>query len=107
MTVKEIIEYTDKLRPNGFDNEMKMHWIDQVEGLIQSEIFRIPLEEIKSIKGEGDTLIVKHPYSSVYSLYIISMLDLFSGDATRYSNSSKAYNLALKSYAKLVARGGV
>lgn len=107
MTVKEIIEYTDKVRPNGFDLDTKLFWIDQVEGIIQSEIFRIPLESIKRVKGEGDTLSVPHPYAQIYSLYIISMIELFLGDAAKYEVSAKAYNLALKSYAKLIARGGV
>ena len=105
MTVKEIIEYTDKLKPNSFDAETKLVWINQVEGMVQSEINKTPLEQIKMLISEDDTLTVKHPYSQVYSFYIISMIDFFSGDFVKYQNSSAVYNDAMKLYAKYILRG--
>ncbi len=105
MTVKEIIEYTDKLKPNSFDFETKLVWINQVEGFVQSEIMKKPLDEIDTLFGEYDVLSVKHPYSQIYSFYIISMIDFFSGDFVKYQNSSAAYNDAMKLYAKYILRG--
>ncbi len=105
MTVKEIIDYTDKLKPNSFDFETKLVWINQVEGMVQSEIMKTPIEEISLASDEYDALSVKHPYSQIYSLYIISMIDFFSGDFVKYQNSSAAYNDAMRLYAKYVLRG--
>ncbi len=105
MTVKEIIEYTDKLKPNSFENDIKLSWINQVEGMVQSEINKAPLESIRILESENDTVSVKHPYSQIYSFYIVSMIDFFSGNFTGYENSSAVYNDAMKLYAKYVSRG--
>ena len=106
MTVKEIIDYTDKLKPNSFDFETKLVWLNQVEGMIRSEIHKTPIEEISPILGETDLLCVPHPYAQIYSFYIISMIDFFSGDFIKYQNSSAAYNDATKVYSKYIMRGG-
>ena len=106
MTVKEIIEYTDKLRPNTHDAATKLAWINHVEGMVQSEIMNTPIDSVRQLFSENDTVSVKHPYSQVYSYYIIAMIDFFSGDIQRYKNSAEAYNDAMKTYAKYVARGG-
>lgn len=105
MTVKQIIEYTDKLKPNSFDFDIKLVWINQVEGMVQSEIMKTPIDKIEMMTGEDDVLSVGHPYSQIYSFYIISMIDFFSGDFVKYQNSSAAYNDAMKTYSKYVLRG--
>ena len=105
MTVKEIIEYTDKLKPNSFDFETKLSWINFVEGMLQSEILNVPLDKIKVLSNANDTLLIPHPYSQAYSFYIASMIDFFTGDFAKYENSSAAYNDAMKLYAKCVLRG--
>ncbi len=107
MTVKEIIEYTDKVRPNDFEQQIKLNWINQVEGTVQAEIMKIPLDKIRRIISNTDTLSVAHPYCEIYSLYVISMVHLFTGNTEGYESFSKAYNDAMKRYAKYVARGGV
>ena len=106
MTVKEIIDYTDKLKPNSFDLETKLVWINQVEGMILSEINKIPLDKIEVLTDTSEQLSVPHPYCQIYSFYIISMIDFFSGDFIKYQNSSAAYNDAVRVYAKHVLRGG-
>ena len=105
MTVKEMIEYTDKLKPNSFDFEIKLSWINQVEGMLQSEILKMPLDKIKVLSNENDTLSIMHPYSQAYNFYIASMIDFFSGDFAKYENSSAAYNDVMKRYAKYLLRG--
>ena len=106
MTVKEIIDYTDKLKPNSFDFETKLAWLNQVEGMLKSEINKMPVNDIEMLTDEEDTLCAPHPYAQIYSFYIISMMDFFSGDLEKYRNSSVAYNDAMRTYAKFVARGG-
>lgn len=105
MTVKEIIEYTDKLKPNSFDFETKLVWINQVEGMVQTEIRGVPIDKIRTLATEDDVLSVQHPYAQIYSFYIISMIDFFSGDFVKYQNSSAAYNDAMRLYSRYIVRG--
>ncbi len=107
MTVKEIIDYIDKLRPNSFDFATKLIWINEVEGMVQSEIMKRPLDKISVLVDKNDYVSVKHPYTQMYGFYLVSMIDFFSGDYVKFQNSSAAYNDALKLYAKYVARGNV
>ena len=106
MTVKEIIDYTDSLRPNDFDFKTKLNWINQVEGAVQAEIMRIPLDKISTLTSNTDEVSVAHPYCEMYNLYLVSMAHLFTGNTEGYESFSKAYNDVMKRYAKYVARGG-
>lgn len=106
MTVKKILELFEKLRPNSFDFDTKLMWLDEVEGLVQSEIFGVSIDEIKHLEGEDDILRVPHPYARLYFFYLSSMIDFFSGNFEKYQASSLAYNDAVKLYAKFVVRGG-
>ena len=105
MTVEQIIEYTDTLKPNTFDFTTKLFWVNQVDGIIQTEILKVPIDNVRLLSSSYDKLSVKHPYSQIYSFYIASMIDFFSGDFDKYQNSSAAYNDAMKLYAKYISRG--
>ena len=106
MTVEEVIEYTDEVKPNGYSDEIKLRWINEAEGFVQTEIIET---EISGIKKYTDTdmskkLIVPEPYSCLYALYIIAMIDFMNGDFDKYENSSQAYNNIFKEYAKFYIR---
>ena len=105
MTVKELIDHVDKIRPNKFDFETKLLWINQVEAKCQSEILRVSVQSIKLLEGEDDTLTVPFAYIAAYVYYVMAMMDIFGGEFEKYNLSSAAYNAEIKNYAKWVARG--
>lgn len=39
MTLKELFDYVDEIKPNAFSNETKTIWLNEVEGMVQTEIF--------------------------------------------------------------------
>ena len=39
MTVQEVIDFTDRVKPNDFTEEDKTKWISNVEGMVQAQIF--------------------------------------------------------------------
>lgn len=39
MTIQQVFDYVDEIKPNAFSNETKMVWLNEVEGLVQTEIF--------------------------------------------------------------------
>ena len=107
MTVKAIIDHIDKIKPNTFDTEAKMFWLNEVEGKISAELFLKSENEIKKLTGEDDELSALQCYSSVYIYYVIAMMDFLCGEFEKYNASSAAYNKAMSDYAKYVIRGGV
>ena len=39
MTIQECFDYVDEIKPNAFSNETKTIWLNEVEGMVQTEIF--------------------------------------------------------------------
>lgn len=39
MTIKEIIAFVDDIKPNAFSNRQKTVWLNEVEGLVQTDVF--------------------------------------------------------------------
>ena len=106
MTVNEAIEYTDSVKPNGYASDIKLRWLNEAEGFVQSEIMEVNTSDIKKYT-ESDMskkLLVPEPYSCLYSFYMMAMIDFMNGDFDKYENSTQAYNNALRSYAKLYVR---
>lgn len=105
MTIKKIIEQTDKLKPNTFDFDVKLLWINQVYSKIQSEILCVPVESQKLFEGEDEEIIIPFSYLSVYIYYLLAMIDMLRGEYEKYKMSADAYNREMSNYAKYVQRG--
>ena len=41
MTLDSCIQSVDEIKPNAFSNETKTKWINEVEGMVQTEVFLI------------------------------------------------------------------
>ena len=39
MTVSQVIQIVDDIKPNAFTNETKTAWLNEVEGMVQTEVF--------------------------------------------------------------------
>lgn len=55
MTIKELIEFIDEIKPNAFSDAVKTMWINDIEGKVQTDIFLMAVEDIIRYKYE-DTL---------------------------------------------------
>ena len=45
-TLKSVIDYVDEIKPNAFSNEAKTKWLNECEGLVQTEVLLWASEEI-------------------------------------------------------------
>ena len=64
MTIQEVINFVDEMKPNGFSNDSKTLWINEVEGKIQTEVMLLSLADIR-----------KYVYSATYTAAGISFPD--------------------------------
>ena len=46
MTVKECIDFVDAIKPNAFTNQQKTTWLNECEGLVQTDVFLWAIEQI-------------------------------------------------------------
>lgn len=100
MTIKNVIDRVDSVKPNGFSNADKMEWLAELEGKIQTEIFLLPLDELVKPTNMTDELLVPYPYDSIYSFYLQAMIDLHNGEYDRYDNTYAVFNEKWKEYVK-------
>lgn len=106
MTVKNIINHIDKIKPNTFDFETKLLWLSEVDSRAQIEIHGKDLSDVAVPSGENYNLLIPDAYAEAYVYYILAMIDFLCGEFDRYSASSRAYNKVISDYAKYVIRGG-
>lgn len=102
MTVGEVLERTDRLRPNGFDRPTKLLWLAEAEGHIYREIvcthenpLNIPPPQIDGDVHPGYRLTAPFPYDNVYVLWMMCMIDLANMETAKYNNSRVLYNNAM------------
>lgn len=106
MTFKQIIDYVDTVRPNPYDDDTKLTWLCEAEGIVRSEVLSQGMEYIpQSLDGEDEPS-APMPYVRLYSYYIFSMMDFLTSDYDSYKISSEMFEKAIEIYAKWHIRGG-
>lgn len=106
MTFKQIIDYVDLVRPNPFDDDTKLKWLSEAEGIVRSEVLCRSAKDIPqsvSLTGEPSAPM---PYTRLYSYYLFSMIDFLMSDYDSYKISSEMFERAVEVYAKWHLRGG-
>ncbi len=101
MTVKDVIEQVEKLRPaSNLSFEEYIRHLGRLEADIYSNIASCfeNSKEIKLPNEREDELLVPDMYASLYCHYIAAQIDITNGDITRYSNNMILYNAMLSSY---------
>ncbi len=111
MTIAEVLQTADALRPNELAQSIKLRWLSELEGRILTEIAGREPEKIP-VFGENTPQILRlfapAPYDRVYWIYLMKMIDYAAKDATAYQMSAAAFNEAYGDFAKwfLRTKGG-
>ena len=98
MTMNEVIEYIDGVKPNVYPEEAKYKWINQLEGIICREVHG---EESPSYELPDDAdkpLVVGHPYDDIYALYVAAMIDFHNREYNNYNNCVLMFTERLNQY---------
>ena len=118
MTINELLTEVDELKPNQYEDALKIGWISNLDHRIVKEVIlthELPAmvetdedgnEVIKEFSFNGYTeddmgteLIVREPYSELYKFYLFAMIDFYNGETDRYTNSMIMFNNAFSSFA--------
>lgn len=95
MTVQEVIDFTDRVKPNDFTEEDKTKWISNVEGMVQAQIFLQAPAEFITYTWPGDKntrLLVEPPFDKLYLTYMQAMIDYHNGEYDNYQNTMAMFN---------------
>lgn len=110
MTIEDVLTEVDELRPNTFDDAMKIRWISILEGRIVDEVLstHILADKIEftgyTLNDMAAELFVPDQYADVYKFYIFAMMDSVNGETARYTVSQAQFNDAWKSFANFYNR---
>lgn len=106
MTINEAIELVDKLKPNQYEHEIKVHWLGKIDGMIFTEIIRTHEHcHVESFHGYDDAdpdteLLVKFPYDEdIYNYFLQACIDKENGEMNKYNQSITLFNAAYKAFA--------
>ncbi len=105
-TLKDVIAYVDEIKPNAFSNDAKTQWINEVEGLVQTEVLLLADAELISYSYDTDKdkeLLVKHPHVKIYWTYLTAMVDFANGEYNKYQNTVQMFNAFFGEYMRWFA----
>lgn len=95
MTLSQVIAMTDEIKPNAFSNETKTAWVNEVEGMVQTEIFLLAPIEIIQYDYAADKdkqLLVYPPHDKLYGPYLQARIDFANGEYDKYTNTMQLFN---------------
>ena len=90
MTLKQVIDHVDSVKPNAFTDEQKTRWLNEIEGQVQTEVFLFLPDNITQYTWESNQnteLFVKAPYDSIYDYYLQAAIDYHNGEYDKAQNS--------------------
>ena len=103
MTLKQVMDYIDDIKPNAFSDATKTQWLSECEGYIQTEILLLAGSETIVYDAEADRnteLLVRPPHDKVYGAYLGAMVDFANGEYQKYENAMQLYNAYLAEFAR-------
>ncbi len=106
MTLEQAIRNADSVKPNAFSDEVKTLWLNECEGMVQTEVMLIPNEAIVEYSWEADRdreLLVGKPFHKMYAVYIQAMIDFAYGEYDKYTNTIAVFNTYFDEYMRWYA----
>ena len=104
MKVEEILSLADALKKNEISEEVKLHWLNEVEGRVHCEIFKSKVEDFVKLTALDHELSVPMPYSKMYLSYILAMIAFSSKEYDIYTDIMMQYEQNFSQYAKFCLR---
>lgn len=105
ITLGDVIAQLDQIKPNQYDLDTKVRWLNDVEGQLVQEIFswhagteNLTFPHFNSA-DLTQILLVPAPYHDLYVKYLCAQVDFANAEFNRYNNSMTLYNALLSSFA--------
>lgn len=97
MRVSNVLEQINQTKPNAFDKETLLTWLNRIESMVQTEALHVEPEEVVqyTLPEDLDTkLILDPPFDQCYELYIGAQIDLAQQEFATYQNTMTLFNQA-------------
>lgn len=107
MKLKQVIDLVDGIEPNAYTNEVKTAWLNEVEGMVQTDVMLRAIEDIDQYTWTDDqqtVLLVRPPHDKLYRFYLQAMIQFANGEYDRYSNTMTVFNGAYGEFVRWFSR---
>ncbi len=97
VTLEEVLEGIDSLKPNSFSREEKVGWLSALDGQIFREIIAVHegavAPSLPYDPNRGNCrLLVSEPYGrELYLAFLENTMDHYNGDTLRFNNSLERF----------------
>ena len=103
MTLQEVLDRIDHLKPNQYKVPDKIKWLSDLDGRIYTEILSHyegapEWEPYTENTNTSIQLLVPEPYADIYEYYLAAMIDRWNGEYNRYNNEIDQFNEAFSMY---------
>ena len=101
VTLGGVIALVDEIKPNSFSEQAKTAWLSECEGLVQTEVWLLAVEEVISYEWEADQkkeLLVAEPHCKIYEAYLTARIDFANGEYKKYQNTMQMFNAWFSEY---------
>lgn len=106
MTLSGVIRMADEIKPNAFSEEVKTSWVNEAEGMVQTEVMLVAIEDVITYSWEKDQsteLLVRPPHDKLYWTYLTAMIDFANGEYNKYQNTMQLFNAYFSEYMRWFA----
>ena len=104
MKASELIAFVDAVKPNAFSYKMKISWLNEVEGMVWTDIMlRHPASFVSYKVDEDVELSTKPPHAKIYSTYLSAMIDYHNGEYDKYETTKALFNECFGNYMRWYA----
>lgn len=110
MKVSEAIEQVKKQKPNAYDEEQLLQFLNEIERMVQSEVFKLKADEMVTYDFESNSeneLLISMPYDIVYVSYILARVDFINQDYANYNNMIAIFNDQYDEYKRYYRRNNI
>ena len=100
MTIGDLVERADRLRPNTHDEKDKLHWMSVVESHVvrHMNLHEGEAKEEREFASLDEMPTLQDTDAELYVLYLVMMYDYYNGDYDRYNNGALQYNEFLQNW---------
>lgn len=106
ITLGKVIALVDEIKPNDFSPEAKTQWLNECEGMVQTEVWLLATEEVITYSYDKDkdtVLLVEAPHSKIYEAYLTARIDYANGEYKKYQNTMQMFNQWYREYMRWYA----
>lgn len=100
-TINQIIEKTDRVKPNVYDEQTKADWLCRLDGRISRQVMmQDPPQQYRYPEDGDKELLAPFPFDDMYVHYLFAMIDYTNKDYGDYNNAMVMYNNVFEDFAK-------